>query len=204
MTTLNWSLLAEEPPGPPLISNNIVFYSILGGVILLFLLTLIRWLRRRRPSIDPEAALIENLGEYPPAGPGPERVLFYEQPMRLRLVVLAPQGKRSLPTDGDVEPLLDRLVYGLGGIARQDRPRFHVWPSQLSQQGFAPKFFRLTRRPEPAGKPSPWVLVAGPVRLGGQPFLLGLALWADEATDRGNVSLQAEQWSFVLRVPYRR
>jgi hypothetical protein len=193
-------LLAEQEPGSPLIGNNLVFYSVFGVVLLLLLLALMRWLRRRRPPVDPEAALIENLGDYPPAGPGPKRLLLNGQPFRLRLVVLASAGKRPLPSGGAVEPLLDRVVYGLSEIVRQDRPQVRVWPPQLSQQGFAPRFFRLAHRPEPAGKPSPWVLVAGPVRSGSIPFLLGLALCADEPTERGNVSLQGDQWGMALRV----
>jgi MYXO-CTERM domain-containing protein len=204
MRTLFSCLLTAEPPGPPLIGNNVVFYAIFGGVVLLLLLALLRWLRRRRPVVDPEAALVENLGDYPPAGPGPQRLLLYGQPMRLRLVVTAPAGKRPLTTDGAVELLLDRVIYGLGGIVRQDRPHIRVWPPQLSQQGFAPRFFRLTHRPEQAGKPSPWILVAGPVRSGTNTFLLGLALCADEPTDRGNVSLQADQWGMAFRVESRR
>jgi hypothetical protein len=210
MATLFYCLLADgnpaEPlPGSPLIDNNIVFYSVVGGVALLLLVPLVLWLRRRRrPPIDAEETLIENLGDYPPAGPGPQRLLLYDEPMRLRLVVLAPVGKRALPTDGAVEPLLDRVLRGLGDIARQDRPRIRVWPAQLSQQGFAPKFFRLTHRPEQANNPSPWVLVAGPVRRGGQSFLLALALCAQEPTDHSNVALQADQWSMVFRVGPRR
>lgn len=193
-------LLASPPPGPPLIENNIVFYSVFGGVLLLLLL-LILWLRRgRRRPVDPEAALIENLAEYAPAGPGPQRLLLYGQPVRLRLVVLAPLGKRAAPADDAVEPLLNRVLPGLGDIVRQDRSRVRVWPPQLSQHGFAPTFFRLTHRPEQAGKPSPWILVAGPARAGGQQFLLGLAVFADEPTDRGNLALQAQQWYEVFRV----
>jgi hypothetical protein len=196
---------AEQPPGPPLIGNNLVFYSVVGGVVLLIVLPLILWLRRRRrPVIDSEAALVENLDAYPPAGPGAQRLLMYGQPMRLRLVVLAPLGKRALPTDGAIEPLLDRIVYGLGEIARQDRPRIRVWPSQLTQQGFAPSFFRLTLRSQQTGKPSPWVLAAGPVRTGGHSFLLGLALWTDEPTERSTVSLQVDQWNLVFRTEQRR
>lgn len=194
------TLLAEPPPGPPLDGNNIGFYSVFGGV-LLFLLLVILWLRRgRRTAVDPEAALIENLGEYAPAGPGPQRLQLYGQPLRLRLVVLAPLGKRAAPTDDAVEPLLNSVLPGLGDIARQDRPRIRVWPPQLSQHGFAPTFFRLTHRPEQAGKASPWILVAGPVRAGGQQFLLGLALVADKPTDRGNLALQMRQWCEVFRV----
>jgi MYXO-CTERM domain-containing protein len=205
MMNLFFCLLAQEPPGPPLIGNNLVFYSVFGGVLLLLLLSLLLWLRRRRrPAIDPEASLIENLGDYPPAGPGPQRLFFHGQPLRLRLVVLAPLGKRALPSDGAVEPLLERVLYGLGDIVRQDRPRIRIWPPQLSQQGFAPTFFRLTRRPEPAGKASPWVLVAGPVRTGGHQFVLGMALCSDEPTERGNISLQADQWNWAFRIGPRR
>ena len=188
------------PPGVPLIDNNLVFYAVVGGILLLLLLPMILWLRRRRPAVDPEAALIEKLGEYAPAGPGPQRLLLYGQPLRLRLVVLAPMGKRALPTDGALERLLDQALPGLGDIARQDRPRIRVWPPQLSQQGFPPTFFRLTHRPEQAGKPSPWILAAGPIRAGGQQFLLGMALYADGPTERGNLILQANQWSEVFRV----
>lgn len=205
MAFFQCGLLADvlPPPGQPLIGNNIVFYAAAGGAVLLLLL-LILWLRRgRRPTLDPQAGLIENLADYPPAGPGPQRLFLHGQPLRLRLVVLAPMGKRALPADGAVEPLLDLVLRGLGDIARQDRPRLRVWPAQLSHQGFAPTFFRLTHRPEPAGKPSPWILAAGPVRAGGQQFLLGLALCADTATDLGNLTLQANQWNEVFRIGAR-
>ena len=204
MSSFPCCLLADAVPGPapgiPLIGNNLVFYSVIG-VALLLLLLLILWVRRgQRPPVDPEAALIENLGDYPPAGPGPQRLFLHGHPMRVRLVVLAPMGKRPLPANGAVEPLLDQVLRGLGDIARQDRPRIRVWPPQLSSQGFAPTFLRLTRRPEAAGKPSPWVLAAGPVRAGAHQFLLGLALCADSPTDATNMSVQANEWNDVLRI----
>jgi hypothetical protein len=206
MTSVLYSLLSDVasgppgPPGPPLIGNNIVFYSAAGGALLLLLLLILRLRRGRRPPVDPEAGLIENLADYPPAGPGPQRLLLHGQPVRLRLVVLAPLGKRPLPANGAVEPLLDQVLRGLGDIARQDRPKIRVWPSQLSYQGFTPTFFRLTRRPEPASKPSPWILAAGLVRAGVQQFVLGMAMCADGPTMLGNLSLQANQWNEVFRV----
>ncbi|HTU21679.1 MAG TPA: hypothetical protein VMG10_26820 [Gemmataceae bacterium] len=204
MSSFLCCLLADLPsqllPGRPLLDNNLVFYCVGGGVLLVLVL-LILWVRRfRLPAVDPEGGLIENLGDYPPAGPGPQRLFVHGRPVRLRLVVLAPLGKRPLPTDGAVEPLLDQIVRGLGDIARQDRPRIRVWPPQLSHQGFPPTFFRLTRRPEQAGKPSPWVLAAGPVRAGGHQLLVGLALCADGSTDLDNLPLQANQWNEVLRI----
>ena len=196
-------VLPGPRPGTPLIGNNLVFYSV-AGVVLLMLVLFVLWVRRfRLPAVDPEEGLIESLGDYPPAGPGPQRLFLHGHPARLRLVVLAPLGKRSLPANGAVEPILDQVLRGLGDIARQDRPRIRVWPPSLSSQGFAPTFFRLSRRPEQAGKPSPWILAAGPVRAGGQQFLLGLALCADGPTDLGNLSLQANGWNEVLRIAPR-
>lgn len=197
------AVLADATPGAPLISNNYVFYAVLGGALLAVLLLLLLLRRGRRPPIDPERGLLEDLATYPPPGPGPQRLLVRGEPTRLRLVVIAPLGKRALPADGAVEPLLDEVLRGLGTIARQDRPRMRIWPAQLSHQGFAPTFFRLSRRPEPAGKPSRWVLLAGPARGGGQQFLLGLALCADRAADLGNLPMQASEWSEALRIGAR-
>lgn len=200
MTIPFHAMLADLVPGSPLVGNNLVFYGGLGAALLAILL-LVLWVRRGRPApVDPEAGLLENLGDYPPPGPGPQRLFLHGRPYRLRLVVLAPSGKRALPANGAVEPLLDEIIRGLADIVRQDRPRVRIWPAQPSQQGFAPIFFRLSRRPEPAGKPSRWVLAAGPARAGGQQLLLGLALCADELIDLGNMPLQTNQWAEVFRV----
>jgi LPXTG-motif cell wall-anchored protein len=40
-------VLANPPPGPSLVGNNAVFYTIFGGVLLVLLL-LILWFRRGR------------------------------------------------------------------------------------------------------------------------------------------------------------
>lgn len=200
MATFLRALLADESPGPPLIGNNLVFYAVAGGGLLALLL-LILWVRRgRRPPLDPESGLREDLSAYPPAGPGPRRLFVKGQPLRLRLVVAAPMGKRPLPSGGAMEPLLDAMLPGLGDIARQDRPRFRVWPAQLSQHGFGPTFFRLTQRPEPLGKPSPWILMAGPVRAGAHQFLLGLALCGEGPNSLGNLTPQADDWGDILRI----
>jgi len=53
MCTLIYYLWSEQPHGPPLIDNNIVFYSVVGGVVLLFLLPLVLWLRRRPNKTEP-------------------------------------------------------------------------------------------------------------------------------------------------------
>jgi hypothetical protein len=50
MATLFRGLLADQPPGPPLIGNNLVFYALVGGILLSLLLPMILWLRRRHPK----------------------------------------------------------------------------------------------------------------------------------------------------------
>jgi hypothetical protein len=54
MPNLFFCLLADQPPGPPLIGNNIVFYAVFGCVLLLFLLPLVLWLRRRPNKTEPK------------------------------------------------------------------------------------------------------------------------------------------------------
>ena len=83
------------------------------------------------------------------------------QPVRLRYVVVAPVGKKPI---GKVDSVLEQVFRGLGEVAIDDHPRVRLWPPQLSTAGFAPTFFRLTKRPDPPGRASRWILLAGPAR----------------------------------------
>jgi hypothetical protein len=47
MAALWCVVLANRPPGPPLIGNNAVFYTVFGGLLLVLLLSIL-WLRRGR------------------------------------------------------------------------------------------------------------------------------------------------------------
>jgi hypothetical protein len=115
-------------------------------------------------------------------------------------VVVAPVGKQAQLDAANAEPLLEHVRRGLGAAAQQDRPRVRVWPPQLSHQGFAVKFHRLTEKPEPDGRPSRWALLAGRARVGQHYILLGLALWTDEPTTLGRLTLEPDQWPLVLNV----
>lgn len=53
MPILFRGLVADQPPGPPLIGNNLVFYTVAAGILLSLLLPMIRWLRRRDPKEIP-------------------------------------------------------------------------------------------------------------------------------------------------------
>ena len=199
-------LIADAvPPGQNLLESigtqNLMLYGAIAVGILLLLVVLIFLMSRGKKRVNPESGLDEDLSEYPPAPgkPGSRRLTVHGRPVRLRLVVVGPVGKRTI-AEGGVEALLDEVLRGLGTIANQDKPRIKIWPPQLSQQGFAPTFFRKTRCPDRAGKPSHWLLAAGPSRAGGRPVLLGLAMWADDKGPMEQKILTETEWDEALQI----
>jgi hypothetical protein len=199
-------LIADAaPPGQNLLqtigTQNLLLYGASAVGILLLLVILIFLMSRGKKRVNPESGLDEDLSEYPPAPgkPGPRRLTVHGRPVRLRLVVVGPVGKRTI-AEGGVEALLDEVLRGLGQIAQQDKPRIKIWPPQLSQQGFAPTFFRKTQCPDRAGKPSHWLLAAGPARAGGRPVLLGLAMWADDKGPMEQKILTETEWDEALQI----
>jgi hypothetical protein len=179
----------------------------IAGVILLLLAIGIidrLWLRifRRRTKLTADAAPEEDLGLIPPPllASGEKQFALYHVPARLRLIVAASAGADRLLDEKRVKKELERLWPGVREILSVDKPRFRLWPPQLSQQGFALAFHRHLRRPEPDAKSSSWVSVAGKVQSDGETLLLGLALWTAEKTTLGQLTLEPHQWRDVLRL----
>jgi hypothetical protein len=191
-----------QVPLPPFVTQNLLLYGGIAAGVLLLLVILLVLMRRGKKRVNPESGLDEDLSEYPPAQgkPGSRRLTVHGRPMRLRLVVVAPVGKRTVAEGGAVEALLDEVLRGLGQIAQNDKPRIRVWPPQLSQQGFAPTFFRRTHCPDRAGKPSHWLMAAGPARAGGRPVLLGLAMWGDDKAPMEQMILTETEWDEALQL----
>jgi hypothetical protein len=184
-----------------------IFLGVLGLIVLLLIWGIVdrlwrRLFRRRTPWGEWDKELDEDLASYPPLQipAGSQRLSVYHLPVRLRLVVLAPAGTETPLSLENVVQTLDQVVPGLGGIAVNDQPRVRAWPPQLSQQGFAIAFQRHTRRPEPEGEPSRWLLVAGRAQAGRQTMLLGLALWLDQPATLNPVVLEPHQWLDVVRI----
>ena len=198
------------PPGVRNFLDSGGWLLVLGMAALIVLLlvwgildrVLRRLFRRKLTPGDWAKELDEELASYPPLVRPAEskRMTIYHLPVRLRLVVVAPAGSETRVDVENVNALLDQLVPGLGTIAANDLPRVRAWPPQLSQQGFAISFQRHTRRPEPEGAPSHWLLVAGRAQVGRQTILLGLALWLDQPTALNPVVLEPHQWLDVVRI----
>jgi hypothetical protein len=198
-----WNVLAEVPLVPePSDKHSLILYGAIGAAVVILALLALLVGRRKAPAHDPEAGMSERLATYPPAPPlkSSRWLTLQGQPVRVRLVVVAPVGRKAVADDGHVEPHLDMVVSGLGAATKQDRARVRQWPLGLSVPGFTPMFFRRVVRPEPAGTPSHWILLAGQARAGPRALLLGLALWSDEPTEVGNVAVQADEWNELLRV----
>lgn len=136
----------------------------------------------------------------PSASAGNRRIVVEGLPARVRLVVLAPLGTVSVVEEGQTEEILNNVIWGLGSVAIHDRPQVVVWPPQLSAHGFAAVFHRLTRKQEPDGQPSRWVLLGGPTPPRPRPVLLGLGLWTDEPTTIGRLPMQPSQWFNSLHI----
>jgi hypothetical protein len=168
-----------------------------------FVVTLVAYflLRGGKKTAEPGSGLLEDLSAYPSPPPrkSQRRLTVQGRPSRIRLIVVAPVGKRDLREFGEPEDLLNRVVHGLGDVAREDRPRIRMWPPQLSKEGFAPSFIRNTRRPDGAEGPH-WTFLAGPAKAGEVQILLGMAVWSEETTYAPQQSLEPSQWAVLLRV----
>jgi len=185
-----------------------VVFGVAALLIILIILALLRAVFRavfgtkKALQEDWGKKLREDLSDYPPppGAPGKQRLTVYHVPVRVRLVVLAPAGKELEIEASQAGDLLNRVIPGLGSVAAHDRPRIRIWPPQLSQQGFATAFFRHTITGTKEGQPSPWILVAGRSQFTQPTVLLGFALWAEEPTNLGRLSLEPHQWLDVLRI----
>ncbi|MEN6458692.1 MAG: hypothetical protein ABFC63_07155 [Thermoguttaceae bacterium] len=160
--------------------------------------------RLRRPAVLPppnlqiEVTSLSELG--PPAGlPAIE---FYNLPVRVAAVVLAPVGPHSeLPSDEQLDALLAAVLPGLDQIVTRHRPVIRRWPHQVSARGFARLLFSNAKLPGNYGKGTPWSSVAGMARVEGQPVMVGMVLRAASANSLGQTVIEAEhQWLGCLRV----
>lgn len=186
------------------INNNPQFlqYAAIGVGALVVLVILVKILGGRKSIPDMQKSQREDLGEFPaPTAAGARTLNLNGLKVRMRLIVVAPSGRqKETISPEDVPNLLGDLIRGLQTVIKSDKPRIRVWPVQLSVDGFAPTFHRLVESPDADNKKSKWVRIAGPVKIGGKPYLLGMALWSDEPTKIGKIIMQQTSWGSDLKI----
>jgi hypothetical protein len=175
----------------------------LGIVVVLWLVW--KALHRRRPVATvgtPQLAIdVASLGDAGPP-PGPPILEFYNIPVRVAAVVLAPAGRVcELPPPSELPRLFDAIVPGLDTVIAAHNPLVRRWPTQVSARGFAHIFFGHVRLPGDAGKGTPWSSAAGIVKLEGHTVMAGLVLRAARANSFGHMIIDSEEkWLGCLRV----
>jgi hypothetical protein len=177
--------------------------ALLGlAVVVWLLLKLLR--RRSAPSAtaQPQLAIdISALGEAGPP-PGPPVLEFYNLPVRVAAIVLAPAGRvRELPPPSELAKLYDAMLPGLDQIITAHNPLIRRWPTQVSARGFAHLFFANAHLPGDGGKGTPWSAAAGIIKVEGQAVMAGLVLRAARPNGFGQVILDSEEkWLGCFRV----
>jgi len=176
-----------------------------AGVVLVMVLMLVRaLLARRRAAPEPRDDLAIDVSVLPdvPPPPGPPFFEFYNLPVRLSAVVLAPVGRvGDLPAREKLPEVIDSILPGLDQVATAHGPLVRAWPRQVSSRGFAHAFFQNVRLPGDHGKKTVWSSVAGIFRVGDAPMMAGLVLRAETPNRHGNYIMETEdQWLGILRV----
>jgi hypothetical protein len=174
--------------------------AVLAAALVLYILVKVFGGKKKHPDLEKNQR--EKLAEYPAAPKaGGRTITLHGEPARIRLIVVAPQGKNKQAISADDVPeLMGDLLRGLTQVVKADKPRIRIWPVQLSVEGFAPTFHRLVESPDAEGAKSRWVRLAGPVKIGGKQFLLGIALQTETPLKDGKMIMTTGDWSDYLGV----
>lgn len=160
----------------------------------------LRWRRAQSKPADAPKIDLEQLAPHGPSTTGP-RLQFYNLPVRLVVIVLAPVGRgNALPSRDRLLEIIDQIVPGLKMVAAAHGTTIKLWPPQLSTPGFSQALFSEIRLPGNRGKGTPWSAVAGRFSADGKAYLAGMAVRAATANNLSQVTLSSEtEWLEVLR-----
>jgi hypothetical protein len=178
---------------------------VLGGVVVLVAVVVLwKLLTRRKPkaAAPPDLRIdVMALGAHGPPAGGPV-LEFYNVPVRLAAIVLAPAGRvRELPPLDQLGDVFDAIVPGLASVVAAHRPLLRKWPPQPSTRGFAHQFFAHARLPGEGGKGTPWSSAAGVLKIEGQAMMAGMVLRTEGTSSHGQEIIERpEQWLRTLRV----
>jgi hypothetical protein len=187
------------------LGGNVMLYGVVAAIVCV--LCAIAWKiitgkkttsTSKSPSMDIDVMSLGNQGP-PSEGPALE---FFNQPVRLMAVVLAPAGRiRDLPPVDQWDEVYDAILPGLDKVIPLHKPLIRRWPTQVSARGFAHAFFQHVRLPGDGGKGTPWSSVAGVFKIEGQAMMAGLVLRTASTTSLGQQVIDTEEkWLGCLRV----
>ncbi len=198
--------IAEQLEGLPNANiADLIPWAVLVVLLLvgLFVLRKVLELRKRRPAIvEPELTIdISTLDCQGPPAEGPV-LEFYNIPVRLAVLVLAPAGRgHDLPPAEEIPALVDTVLPGLSQIVHVHGPLYRRWPAQLSWRGFSHTFFTHVRLPGDDGRGTPWASVAGIAKTSTGSVMAGLVLRSEQDTGFGHEIIEREGgWLRVLQI----
>ena len=186
-------------------SASLIKYAILAAVVITVVYVILKVLKIKKPkqAVESSPDMGISVNDLMPQGPPPAgpQLAFYNVPVRLLAVVIAPAGRgHDLPPLNQLAGVLDAIVPGLALVVTAHKPVVRKWSPQLSSIGFANVFFTGARLPGEGGKGTLGCAVAGVFKVGKMPVMAGLVMRTASPTNFGHVVLQHEtQWRDVLR-----
>lgn len=192
-------LFADLAPPEAPVDDGLVRLVVLAAaaVLLLFAAAVIRKILKRgkasRSRIEPALTVdVDRLNTDPPPTSGPG-LTFYNLPVRLVAIVLAPAGRAGVVPDAKGMPtLLDAIIPGLSDVVAAHDPVRLRWPEQLSGSGFAHSFFVHAKLPGDAGKGTPLSSVAGMAKTHLGSVMVAMVVRTDRANSYGQQILETE------------
>lgn len=187
--------------------REILFFAV-GTLLLAAMLKAMHivWRRAQRAKASAEPDLTINADELSDAAPptGAGALAFYNMPVRLSAVILAPAGRASdLPvTDELAWYVCEGALPHFSHVVRSHEPQVYRWPTQLSVSGFGHAVMRNLGLPGLESRErSRWSVVAGVVGAGDQSVAVALVLCAETPNTHGWEPVENEgDWRRVLTI----
>ncbi len=191
--------LADVAPPEALSGNGVtglIIFIAAAVLVLVAAVALRNVMRRRRQArgrLEPELAIdVAQLCLNPPPKSGPG-LTFYNLPVRLVAIVLAPAGRAgTIPDTAGMPSLLDAIVPGLADVVAAHDPVRLRWPEQLSGSGFAHSFFVHAKLPGDAGKGTPLSSAAGMAKTHLGSVMVAMIVRSERPNSYGQQILETE------------